>query len=221
MDALTPDVPTARGPLPAYRALVAAGELAPDPAQALAAERLQALWARLRGYDPPPRPANGGGLLARLLRRRPSTKAAEDRAERPVPRRRGRPRQVDADGPVLRRRGRARASSASTSIASCRTSHTRFHACQANRPSAPEIDDPIPPLADSIAAEAALLCFDEFQVNDIADAMILGRLFQALFERGVVVVATSNIAPDDLFKGQPGRDAFLPFIALIKQRWTC
>ena len=93
--------------------------------------------------------------------------------------------------------------------------HARFHAFKRAHP---EIDDPIPPLADSIAAEAALLCFDEFQVNDIADAMILGRLFQALFERGVVVVATSNIAPDDLFKGQPGRDAFLPFIALIKQR---
>jgi cell division protein ZapE len=77
--------------------------------------------------------------------------------------------------------------------------------------------DPIPPLADAIAAEAALLCFDEFQVNDIADAMILGRLFQALFDRAVVVVTTSNIVPDALFKGQPGRDAFLPFIGMIKQ----
>jgi cell division protein ZapE len=93
--------------------------------------------------------------------------------------------------------------------------HTRIHAWKKTHP---EVIDPIPPLADQIAAESALLCFDEFQVNDIADAMILGRLFQALFDRGVVVVTTSNTAPDDLFKGQPGRDAFLPFIALIKQR---
>jgi len=93
--------------------------------------------------------------------------------------------------------------------------HTRIHAWKKAHP---DVSDPIPPLADQVAADAALLCFDEFQVNDIADAMILGRLFQALFDRGVVVVTTSNTAPDDLFKGQPGRDAFLPFIALIKQR---
>ena len=95
------------------------------------------------------------------------------------------------------------------------TSHARVHAWRRANPGGA---DPIPPLADTIAEGASLLCFDEFQVNDIADAMILGRLFQALFARGVVVVATSNVAPDDLFKGQPGRDAFLPFIALIKQR---
>jgi cell division protein ZapE len=93
--------------------------------------------------------------------------------------------------------------------------HRRIHAWkQAN----PGEADPIPPLADSIATEAALLCFDEFQVHDITDAMILGRLFEALFARGVVVVATSNTAPGDLFKGKPGRDAFLPFIALIQKR---
>ena len=93
--------------------------------------------------------------------------------------------------------------------------HARLHAWQGANPDGA---DPIPPLADAIAAEAALLCFDEFQVNDIADAMILGRLFAALFDRGVVVVATSNIVPDHLFRGRPGRDAFLPFIELLKQK---
>jgi cell division protein ZapE len=93
--------------------------------------------------------------------------------------------------------------------------HARIHAWKKANP---EVEDPIPPLADGIAAEAALLCFDEFQANDIADAMILGRLFAALFDRGVVVVATSNTAPQDLFRGRPGRDAFLPFIALLQQR---
>ena len=212
MDAPNPDQTLAAGPLPAYRARVARGDLAPDPAQALGAERLQSLWMRLRGYDPPPRQADSG-LLSWLFRRKP-VDGADD----------ARPHGLYLVGEV----GRGKSMLMDLFFAAAdvprkrrihfhrfmQDAHSRIFSIKRDNPT---IDDPIPPLADAIAANAALLCFDEFQVNDIADAMILGRLFQALFDRAVVVVATSNTTPDDLFKGQPGRDAFLPFIALIKQ----
>jgi cell division protein ZapE len=214
MDTAPADRPAlAQGPLPAYRAQVAAGHLAADPSQRMAAERLQDLWVKLRGYDPPPKPATSNGLFSRLLRRRPAEGADE-----------ARPNGLYLVGEV----GRGKSMLMDLFFAAAEVkrkrrihfhrfmqeAHGRIHAWKRANPDG---EDPIPPLADGIAAEAALLCFDEFQVNDITDAMILGRLFQALFERGVVVVATSNTLPDDLFKGRPGRDAFLPFIALIKQ----
>ncbi len=203
------------GPLAAYRQKLADGELLTDPVQALAVERLQALWLRLRRYDPAQEPTEvspGRSLLTRLLGRKRADDIPEDY-----------PNGLYLVGDVGR--GKSMLMDlffATAEVARKRRVHFHQFMQEAHRHMHAERqagrgEDPIPALAASIAGGAALLCFDEFQITDVADATILGRLFQALFARGVVVVATSNTRMDDLFLGQPGRDAFLPFIALLKQ----
>jgi len=199
------------GPLQRYLDLVASGALAPDPAQRAAALRLQSL----------------SDALGRCDRRRFGLFGAKGE----------RPRGLYLWGGVGR--GKSLLMDIffnNTDVARKRRvhfhefmgeTHDRIAAWRGadektrrrHRGANPKaLDDPILPIAFDIAEDARLLCFDEFHVTDIADAMLLGRLFEALLARGVVIVATSNRHPDELYKDGLNRQLFLPFIAILKTR---
>ena len=195
-----------------YRALIEAGQIEADPAQLALAEKLDELADRLDGYRL--------GIRAGLLGRWFSGKPPEPPRGLYVYGEVGRGKTFlmdlffDAANVASKRRAHFHAFMADV--------HARIHAWRQLKKRGEVLgDDPIQPVAAALAAEAALLCFDEFSVRDIADAMILARLFGALFAAGVVVVATSNVAPDDLYKDGLNRALFLPFLKLFRERRTC
>jgi len=192
-----------------YRALVLDHRFEYDPAQAALADKLDALRERLQGYEADARPS----ALARWMGARPAEPPRSLYVYGPVGR--GKTMLMDlffcAVEAPRKRRAHFHSFMADT--------HARLHRWRQARKSGEVTgEDPIAPVAAELAREASLLCFDEFAVRDIADAMILGRLFTALFAAGVVVVATSNVAPDDLYKDGLNRTLFLPFVALLRDR---
>ena len=199
---------SAQGPMAAYQELRKKGLLQPDPAQELAVARLQSLYHALLDY----RPETGlRGWLARFG-------LVENGGGHA-------PMRLYLYGPV----GRGKSLLMDLFFAAVPDSGPRkrrvhFHAFmlevhdRIERERRAKTTRPIAKVAADIAREAALLCFDEFQVDDIADAMILGRLFTAFFDAGVVVVATSNLAPDRLYEHGLQRERFLPFVALLKEK---
>ncbi len=184
-----------------YDALVAAGELRPDPEQAAAARQLAALQAQLEA------PAASHGLIGKLFGRKPVVK----------------PRGIYMWGGVGRGKSMLMDLFHDTlAIPAKRRSH--FHAfmmevhARLREARRSESGDPIPPVAAAIAANLRLLAFDEMVVNNSADAMIMSRLFTALMhDQGVTIVTTSNRAPSQLYKDGLNREHFLPFIATIER----
>ena len=195
-------------PLQRYRTLRRAGELKPDPVQELGAEKLQSLHHALNGYQPADDTWLTGWKDRFGLGRRTDEPPQGLYIFGPVGR--GKSMLMDLffdSAPVERKR------------------RVHFHAFMlevqerlTKERKTTKRDDPLMAVASDIADETWLICFDEFHVVNIADAMILGRLFQGLFERGVVIVATSNVAPQELYQGGLQRDRFLPFIDLICAR---
>src|SRR3954470_18532949 len=205
---------TGKGPVANLAARRAAGQVRSDPVQEKIVLRLQAVHEALAAMAPAP---VRQGFWARLGLGGGGKPAAGPHGLYiwgPVGR--GKSMLMDlffSDAPVARKR-RVHFHEFMLEV------HERLHRRReelAARGAPPEADT-IVPIAKRIASETRLLCFDEFQVTNIADAMILARLFEVLFEEGVTVIATSNRKPDDLYKNSLHRERFLPFIDLVKQR---
>ena len=196
------------GPAARYDALIKSDALTPDPAQLDAVTALQDLHRQLHRYRPP---QGNGGLLARLGLRRISSPPRGLYIHGGVGRGKSMLMDLFFDGARVERKRRIHFH------AFMQEAHERIHAWRRSSRGT-GATEPIVPTAAALADRNWLLCFDEFEIHDIADAMIVSRLFDRMFELGVVVVATSNRHPDELYRDGLQRDRFLPFIDILKTR---
>jgi cell division protein ZapE len=193
-----------------YAALIAAGKIEVDPGQAMLAAQLTALAHRLDQRRLARKSSSLGWLFGKREQAGPPLKGLYVCGEV------GRGKTMLMDlffaTSVVKRKRRVHFHEFMADV------HERVHVYRQDikNGALPE-QDPIQRAAAAIAEETWLLCFDEFHVTDIADAMILGRLFTRLFELGIVVVATSNLAPGELYKDGLNRALFLPFITLLQR----